>query len=64
MEQSGHLLTRYFGGLVIQVIIVTAVVGLGLTLLNIPGWLLGLLAGLCNLIPRDPCSALELAPLS
>ena len=52
MERSGHLLTRYFGGLVIQVIIVTAVVGLGLTLLNIPhGWLLGLLAGLCNLIP-------------
>ena len=51
MERSGHLLTSA-GGLVIQVIIVTAVVGLGLTLLNIPhGWLLGLLAGLCSLIP-------------
>lgn len=51
-ERSGHLLTRYFGGLVIQVSIVTVVVGLGLTLLGIPhGWLLGLLAGLFNLIP-------------
>ena len=51
-ERSGHLLTRYFGGLVIQVSIVTGVVGLGLTLLGIPhGWLLGLLAGLFNLIP-------------
>ena len=52
LEKSGHLLTRYFGGLVIQVSIVTGVVGLGLTLLGIPhGWLLGLLAGLFNLIP-------------
>jgi len=52
MESSGHLLTRYFGGLVIQVSIVTVVVGLGLTLIGIPhGWLLGLLAGLFNLIP-------------
>ena len=51
-ERSGRLLTRYFGGLVIQVSIVTIVVGLGLTLLGIPhGWLLGLLAGLFNLIP-------------
>ena len=52
LERSGHMLTRYFGGLVIQVVIVTLVVGLGLTFLGIPhGWLLGLLAGLCNLIP-------------
>lgn len=52
MERSGQLLTRYFGGLIIQVSIVTLIVGLGLTLLSIPhGWLLGLLAGLCNLIP-------------
>jgi predicted PurR-regulated permease PerM len=52
MESSGHLLTRYFGGLVIQVSIVTFLVGLGLTLIGIPhGWLLGLLAGLFNLIP-------------
>lgn len=52
MERSGQMLTRYFGGLVIQVVIVTVVVGLGLTLLGVPhGWLLGLLAGLCNLIP-------------
>ena len=52
LERSGHMLTRYFGGLVIQVLIVTLVIGLGLTFLGIPhGWLLGLLAGLCNLIP-------------
>lgn len=52
LERSGHLLTRYFGGLVIQVTIITVVVGLGLTLIGIPhGWLLGLLAGLFNLIP-------------
>ena len=52
LERSGHMLTWYFGGLVIQVLIVTLVIGLGLTFLGIPhGWLLGLLAGLCNLIP-------------
>ena len=52
MASSGHLLTRYFSGLIIQVLIITCVVGLGLTLLSIPnGWLLGLLAGLLNLIP-------------
>jgi len=52
LERSGHMLTRYFGGLVIQVLIVTLVIGLGLTFLGIPhGWLLGLLAGFCNLIP-------------
>ena len=52
MQESGHLLTRYFSGLVLQVLIITLVVGLGLTLLGIPnGWLLGLLAGLFNLIP-------------
>lgn len=52
LERSGRLLTRYFGGLVIQISIITAVVGLGLTLIGVPhGWLLGLLAGLFNLIP-------------
>ena len=52
MERSGRLLTRYFGGLIIQVSIITLVVGLGLTLIGVPhGWLLGLLAGLFNLIP-------------
>ena len=52
MERSGTLLTRYFGGLIIQVSIITLVVGLGLTLIGVPhGWLLGLLAGLFNLIP-------------
>ena len=51
MKESGHLLTRYFSGLVLQVLIITSVVGLGLTLLGIPnGWLLGLLAGLFNLL--------------
>ena len=52
MSRSGELLTRYFGGLVIQVSIVTTVVGLGLTVIGVPhGLLLGLLAGLFNLIP-------------
>ena len=52
MSRSGELLTRYFGGLVIQVSIVTTVVGLGLTVMGVPhGLLLGLLAGLFNLIP-------------
>ncbi|MDA0728764.1 MAG: AI-2E family transporter [Bacteroidetes bacterium] len=52
METSGELLTRYFGGLVLQVGIITAVVGAGLTVVGVPhGWLLGLFAGLCNLIP-------------
>lgn len=52
LDRSGHMLTRYFGGLVLQIVIVTLIVGLGLTFLGIPhGWLLGLLAGLCNLIP-------------
>jgi predicted PurR-regulated permease PerM len=52
MKTSGELLTRYFGGLVVQVVIITAVVGAGLTIVGVPhGWLLGLFAGLCNLIP-------------
>ena len=52
LDRSSELLTRYFGGLVIQVIIVTLVVGVGLTIIGIPhAWLLGFLAGLFNLIP-------------
>lgn len=52
LERSGQLLTRYFGGLVIQISIVTVILGLGLSLIGIPhGWLLGLLGGLFNLIP-------------
>ena len=35
-EKSGRLLTRYFGGLVIQVSIVTGVVGLGIDLARHP----------------------------
>jgi len=52
LDRSSALLTRYFGGLVIQVIIVTLIVGIGLTIIGVHhAWLLGFLAGLFNLIP-------------
>lgn len=52
MESSGALLTRYFGGLVIQVGLIAVLVSVGLSLIGVPhGVLLGLLAGLLNLIP-------------
>lgn len=52
LERTSQLLTRYFGGLVIQVAIVTAIVTAGLQLIGADhAFLIGLLAGLCNLIP-------------
>jgi predicted PurR-regulated permease PerM len=52
LERTSQLLTRYFGGLVIQVAIVTAIVTAGLELVGAEhAFLIGLLAGLCNLVP-------------
>lgn len=52
MERTSQLLTRYFGGLVIQVSIITAIVTAGLQLIGAEhAFLIGFLAGLCNLVP-------------
>ena len=52
LERTSQLLTRYFGGLVIQVSIVTTIVAVGLQLVGADhAFLIGLLAGLCNLVP-------------
>ena len=52
LDRTSQLLTRYFGGLVIQVSIVTAIVTAGLELVGANhAFLIGLLAGLCNLVP-------------
>ncbi len=52
LERTSQLLTRYFGGLVIQVSIITAIVTAGLELVGANhAFLIGLLAGLCNLVP-------------
>ena len=51
LDRTGQLLTRYFGGLVIQVFIVTAIVTAGLEIIGANHtFLIGLLAGLCNLV--------------
>lgn len=51
-ERTSQLLTRYFGGLVIQVSIITAIVTVGLQLIGAEhAFLIGFLAGLCNLVP-------------
>lgn len=52
LENSTHLLTRYFIGLAAQVAIITTIVTGGLWLLGVPNaFLIGFLAGLLNLIP-------------
>jgi predicted PurR-regulated permease PerM len=52
MERTSQLLTRYFGGLVLQVTIVTGIVSVGLELIGANhAFLIGMLAGLCNLVP-------------
>ena len=52
MERTSQLLTRYFGGLVIQVSIITAIVTAGLEMIGAEhAFLIGFLAGLCNLVP-------------
>ena len=52
IDRTNHLLTRYFGGLIIQLVIITAIVSIGLTITGVENAILiGLLAGLCNLVP-------------
>jgi predicted PurR-regulated permease PerM len=52
MERTVALLTRYFTGLILQVTLITAVVTAGLWIAGIPhAFLIGLLAGVLNLIP-------------
>ena len=52
IDRTNHLLTRYFGGLIIQLVIITAIVSIGLKITGVENSvLIGLLAGLCNLVP-------------
>ena len=52
VDRTSRLLTRYFGGLVIQLIIITTVVSVGLQIVGVQhAFLIGLLAGFCNLVP-------------
>ena len=52
LDGTARLLTRYFGGLIIQVGIITAIVSLGLALIGVKhAFLIGLLAGIFNLVP-------------
>ncbi|MDA0304126.1 MAG: AI-2E family transporter [Bacteroidetes bacterium] len=52
LTRTTHLLTRYFGGLVIQVLITTTIVALGLQIIGVEhAFLIGLLAGIFNLVP-------------
>lgn len=52
VQDASRLLTRYFGGILLQVTIITTVVTIGLSLLGIPNALLiGLFAALINVIP-------------
>jgi len=52
MENSSHLLTRYFSGLFVQVSIVTIMVSSGLAIVGVENaLLLGFIAGILNLIP-------------
>lgn len=52
LHQSKRLLTRYFGGLVIQVSLVTLLITLGLSLAGVRNaFLIGFLAGIINLVP-------------
>lgn len=52
MTRTSKLLTRYSGGLVIQMIIITSIVSIGLSIAGVEhAFLIGLLAGFCNLVP-------------
>ena len=52
IEDTSKLLTRYFGGILFQVVVVTTVVSIGLTILGIKNALLiGFFAALINVIP-------------
>ena len=52
MDRTSALLTRYFGGLVVQVAIITTIVSLGLSIIGAPNaFLIGFMAGIINLVP-------------
>lgn len=52
IEQTRYLLTRYFGGIILQITIITLVVSTSLAILGIPNALLiGFFAALINVIP-------------
>jgi predicted PurR-regulated permease PerM len=52
MDRTSALLTRYFGGLVVQVAIITTIVSLGLSIIGAPNaFLIGFMAGIFNLVP-------------
>lgn len=52
LSKTTQLLTRYFGGLIIQVIIITTVVSLGTAMAGAEhAFLIGLMAGVFNLVP-------------
>ena len=45
-------LSRYFGGLIIQIILMTVMIGIGLSIAQVPNaWLIALFSGLMNVIP-------------
>jgi predicted PurR-regulated permease PerM len=45
-------LSRYFGGLIIQILLMTIMIGIGLSLAHVPNaWLIALFSGLMNVIP-------------
>lgn len=52
LDRTARLLTRYFGGLIVQVLIITTVVSVGLAIIGVQhAFLIGLLAGVFNLVP-------------
>lgn len=52
ISDTSNLLTRYFGGILFQIIIITTIVSLGLTILGVKNALLiGFFAALINVIP-------------
>lgn len=52
LTRTSKLLTRYFGGLIIQVIITTSIVSIGLGIVGAEhAFLIGFLAGIFNLVP-------------
>ena len=45
-------LSRYFGGLIIQILLMTVMIGIGLSIAGVPNaWLIALFSGLMNVIP-------------
>jgi predicted PurR-regulated permease PerM len=52
ISRTRHLLTRYFGGLLVQVTLITILISTGLSIFGVENaFLIGFLAGIINLIP-------------